>query len=128
MFPLLAVILFVAAEFLIGWWALPVVGFVLGVVGARRNHVGVQIAAAALTAWGLLFAWSAMHGDLRTFIESLALSMKLKPGQLFSALTALPALLAGPAAGLGSGLRNLLQPPHVAVAAVPSPTAAALGA
>jgi hypothetical protein len=121
MFIPLAVILFVAAEFLIGWWALPVVGCVLGGVGARRPLVGVQIGAAALVAWGLIFAWVAMHGDLRGFLDALALSMKLKPGQLLSAVSALPALLAGPAAGLGSGLRNLLQP-------APAPTAAGLGA
>ncbi len=126
MFIPLAVILFVAAEFLIGWWALPVVGFVLGVVGARRNFVGVQIAGAALAAWGLLFAWSAVHGELRTFLDALALSMKLEPGQLMAALTALPALLAGPAAGLGSGLRNLLQP--VAEPARTARTVAGLGA
>ena len=126
MFIPLAVILFVAAEFLIGWWALPVVGFALGVVGARRKLVGVQIAAAALAAWMLLFAWTAVQGDLRAFLDSLALSMKLKPGQLLSAVTALPALLAGPAAGLGSGLRNLVQP--VRDGAVSTPTAAGLGA
>lgn len=116
MFFAIAVILFVAAEFVIGWWALPVIGLVLGIVGARRPLVAVQIGAAALAAWGILFAWVALHGDLRTFLESLALSMKLKPGQLVSAVTALPAMLAGPAAGLGSGLRNLLQPVPGAVA------------
>jgi hypothetical protein len=126
MFIPLAIILFVAAEFVIGWWALPVVGVVLGVVGARRNFVGVQIAVAALAAWGLLFGWSAVHGELRTFLDALALSMKLEPWQLMVALTALPALLAGPAAGLGSGLRNLLQP--VAEPARTAPTAAGLGA
>lgn len=110
MFIPLAVILFVAAEFVIGWWALPVVGVVLGIVGARRRFVGVQMAVAALAAWGLLFAWSAVHGELRTFLDALALSMTLKPGQLLVALAVLPALLAGLAARLGSGLRNLVQP------------------
>jgi hypothetical protein len=110
MFIAAAVLLFIAAEFLIGWWALPVVGFVLGLVGARRPLVGVQVAGAALAAWLVLFGWSAISGDLVGFMQALALSMKLKPGQLASAIIALPALLAGPAAGLGSGLRNLLQP------------------
>ncbi len=105
MFPAVAILLFIAAEFLIGWWALPVVGLILGLVGARRKAVGLQVAGAALTAWLLLYGWSAVQGDLGNFMQALALSMKLKPGQLLSAITALPALLAGPAARLGAGLR-----------------------
>ena len=33
MFVAIAVLLFVAAEFVMGWWALPVVGLVLGLIG-----------------------------------------------------------------------------------------------
>lgn len=106
MFIPAAVILFIAAEFVIGWWALPVVGLILGVVGARRKAIGVTVAGAALTAWMILFAWSALRGgNLPAFMDSLAVTMKVKPGQLISAITALPALLAGPAARLGAGLR-----------------------
>lgn len=106
MFFAVAIILFIAAEFVLGWWALPVVGFVLGLVGARRKAVGAIAAAAALTAWIALYAWSAMRGhNLSGFMESLAISMQVTPGQLISAITVLPALLAGPAARLGAGLR-----------------------
>lgn len=106
MFVAVAVILFIAAEFVLGWWALPVVGLILGLVGARRKAVGLQVAGAALTAWMILFAWSALQGgNLPAFMDALAVSMKVKPGQLISAITALPALLAGPAARLGAGLR-----------------------
>jgi hypothetical protein len=106
MFLLVAIILFIAAEFVIGWWALPVVGLILGIVGARRKAIGTLVAGAALTAWIALYGWSAMRGqNLPGFMESLAVSMQLKPGQLLSAITALPALLAGPAARLGAGLR-----------------------
>ncbi len=111
MFLAIAVILFVAAEFVISWWALPVVGVILGVIGARRRGVALQVAGAALVAWALLFAWVAAHGDLQRFLEALALSMKLEPGQLLFAVTVLPALLAGAAAGFGSGIRNLIQTP-----------------
>jgi hypothetical protein len=38
-------------------------------------------------------------------MESLAISMQLKPGLLVSAITVLPVLLAGPAARFGAGLR-----------------------
>ncbi len=105
MFVAVAVILFIAAEFVLGWWALPVVGLILGLVGARRKAIGTTVAAAALTAWIILFAWSALQGNLGNFMQALAVSMKVKPGQLLSVITALPALLAGPAARLGAGLR-----------------------
>jgi len=100
-----AVILFIAAEFVIGWWALPVVGFVLGLVTARRKGSVLMITGAALTAWIILFAWTATYGNLGGFMHALAVSMKLSPTQLVSALSALPALLAGSAARLGAGLR-----------------------
>ena len=105
MFYAVAVVLFVAAEFVVGWWALPVVGFALGLIGARKRGIPVIVAGAALTAWALLFAWNAFHGNLGTFMQSLAESMKLKPALLTAAVLALPALLAGPAARLGAGLR-----------------------
>jgi len=124
MFFVTAIILFLAAEFVIGWWALPVVGLILGVIGARRSGVALQIGGAALLAWGLLFGWIATHGDLRAFMTSLALSMKLQPGVLITAVAALPVLLAGATAGLGSGIRNLIRPEKSAA----SSRAAGLGA
>ena len=106
MFFAVAILLFIAAEFVLGWWALPVVGCILGLVGARRKAVGTIVAGAALTAWIALYAWSAMRGhNLAGFMESLAISMQLKPGLLVSAISVLPVLLAGPAARFGAGLR-----------------------
>lgn len=105
MFYAVAVVLFLAAEFVIGWWALPVVGFVLGLVGARRRGIAVIVAGAALTAWAILFGWTAFHGSLGGFMQSLAASMKLRSNVLLSVVGALPPLLAGPAARLGAGLR-----------------------
>lgn len=110
MFIAIAVLLFVAAEFLIGWWALPVVALVLGLVGARRKAIGVTVAGAALTAWLILFAWTATQGNLGSFMQALAASMKVKPGQLVSVIALLPTLLAGPAARLGAGLRPQSAP------------------
>lgn len=110
MFVAVAIILFVAAEFLLGWWALPVVGLILGLIGARRKAIGITVAGAALAAWVILFAWTAMQGNLGTFMQALAGSMKVKPGQLFSVIAVLPALLAGPAARLGAALRPETAP------------------
>ena len=116
MFLLSAVILFVAAEFVIGWWALPLVGLVLGLVGAGKKGVSIQVGAAALTAWLMLFAWTALQGELGTFMQSLAASMKLAPGVLLSVTAALPVVLASAAARLGAGLR-----PESSTKALPGP-------
>ncbi len=105
MFFAVALALFVAAEFVIGWWALPLVGFVLGLVGARRRGGVAIITGAALMAWILLFAWTATYGNLGGFMQSLAASMKLKPNVFVAVLGVVPALLAGAAARLGAGLR-----------------------
>ena len=105
MFFLAAVILFVAAEFVIGWWTLPVIGLVLGLVGARRKGVSVQVGVAALTAWLTLFGWTELQGELGIFMHSLAVSMKLAPVMLLAVIVALPVLMASAAARLGAGLR-----------------------
>jgi hypothetical protein len=118
MFVAIAIVLFVAAEFVIGWWALPVVGLVLGLVGARRKSVGLMVGAAAMIAWALLFAWTASTGNLGSFMQQLAAAMRQKPGVLLSMITVLPALLAGPAARLGAGLRPD-SPPEAASYAQP---------
>lgn len=109
MFVLVAVVLFVAAEFVLGWWALPVVGLILGLVGARRNGVVAIVAAAASTAWVALFAWNAIYGNLGSFMHALAGSMKLPFSALLSATGFLPVALAGAAARLGAGLRPEMQ-------------------
>ena len=105
MFFAVAVVLFVAAEFVIGWWALPVVGLVLGLVGARRNRVVLMVGSAALTAWGLLFLWTGNQGSLGNFMVSLAAALEQKPTPLLGLVAAIPAMLAGPAARLGAALR-----------------------
>lgn len=105
MFFAVALVLFVAAEFVIGWWALPVVGLVLGLVGARRKWVVLMVGSAALTAWGLLFVWTASQGSLGNFMVTLAAAMGQKPNMLLGLVAAIPALLAIPAARLGAGLR-----------------------
>jgi hypothetical protein len=109
LFFLIATVLFAAAEFVMGWWALPVVGVILGLVGARRKMVGVTVASAALTAWACLYGWSAMQGNFPAFLSQLASSMQLKPFQLVSAALGLPALLAGPASALGAGVMSLIR-------------------
>jgi hypothetical protein len=105
MFFVVAVVLFIAAEFVMGWWALPVVGLILGLIGARRSGVVLMVGGAAVLAWGLLFVWTASQGNLGTFMVALAAAMKQKPNVLLAFIAAIPVLLATPAARLGAALR-----------------------
>lgn len=102
---LVAVASFVAAEFVVGWWALPIVGLVLGVLAARQRHVGIRVGAAALIAWLALLAWTARFGDLPAFYASLAGAMQLPTIALAAVTVLLPLLLGGLSARLGAGLR-----------------------
>lgn len=102
---LVAVACFVAAEFVLGWWALPVVGLVLGLLAARQRHVGIRVGAAALIAWLALLAWTAQSGDLPAFYGSLAGSMQLPTIAVAGVTVLLPLLLGGLAARVGAGLR-----------------------
>jgi hypothetical protein len=102
---LVAVVCLVAAEFVLGWWALPIVGLVLGVLAARQRHVGIRVGAAALIAWLALLAWTAQSGDLPAFYGALAASMQLPTMAVAGITVVLPLLLAGFAARLGAGLR-----------------------
>jgi hypothetical protein len=124
LFPI-ALILFIAGEFVVGWWALPAVALVLGLIAARRTGGVAMITGAAVLAWGLLFAWNAMHGNLGGFMSGLAGSMKVKPGQLYSAITIIPAALAGLAARLGAGLIPQAPAEPVTAAAPGTPAATA---
>lgn len=102
---IVAVACFVAAEFVLGWWALPIVGLVLGVLAARQRHVGIRVGAAALIAWLALLAWSAQSGDLPGFYGALARSMQLPTLAIAGVTVLLPLLLGGLSARVGAGLR-----------------------
>jgi hypothetical protein len=102
----LAVVLAVATVFL-GWWAVPVVGFLWGLLTARLLRWPAGAAAlAAMLAWAALLGMDAMGGRLAglgTLFGSIA---KLPPGVFFALSLVFPALLAWSAAALGADLRG----------------------
>ena len=102
---LAAFISFVAAEFVFGWWALPLVGLVVGVLAARERQVGTRVGIAALLAWLALLAWTAQSGDVPAFYGALAGSMRLPTPAVVGLTLAFPLLLGGLSARFGAGLR-----------------------
>jgi len=102
----LAVVLAFATVFL-GWWGVPVVAFLWGLLTARllRRPAGAA-ALAAVLAWAALLGMDAMGGRL-TGLGTLFGSIAKLPSGVFFALSLLfPALLAWSAAALGADLRG----------------------
>jgi len=107
---LLAVAIAFATVFL-GWWAVPVVAFLWGLLAARllRRPAGAA-ALAAVLAWAALLGMDAMGGRL-TGLGTLFGSIAKLPSGVFFALSLLfPAALAWSAAALGADLRGGRRP------------------
>jgi hypothetical protein len=95
---------FVLATVVVGWWGVPVVGFVWAWWAARHQRlqipVAVVAAGGAVLAWGALLAWGAVGGALGRLTHALGVLTRI-PGAALIALTlAFGALLAWAAAAL----------------------------
>lgn len=90
---------------LVGWWVVPVVGAVYGVVVGGTERPGLLAATAGTLGWGGYLGLMAL-GDapVAGFGRDLSASLGLPGGALLAATLVYPALLAGSAAYLGAGL------------------------
>jgi len=103
-FVLLA-LAFAGGTYVIGWWALPLVGAVWGFI-VRERWIGVRAGAAAAAGWGLLLAWTALTGPLAELAAKAAEIMGFSPAVWFTVTLVFAALAAGATAGLVSSLRG----------------------
>ncbi len=88
---------------LVGWWAVPVVALVYGVVMHRTPRPGTTAAAAGALAWGGYLVLASVGGaSIRPFAAALGTSMQLPAWAPLVATLVFPALLAGLAAYLGA--------------------------
>ena len=86
-----------------GWWAIPAIALIAGLM---RCGAGI-VAAASATAWLLLLLVDLASGNVSRVAETLAGVMGLPAAALFAATLALPALLGWSAASLGDAVRSL---------------------
>ncbi len=88
---------------LVGWWTVPLVALVYGVLLRGSDHPGMTAAAGGAMAWGGYLGLAIIGGaPVGSFDSSLAAAMQL-PGWVPLVATLLfPALLAGLAAYLGA--------------------------
>jgi hypothetical protein len=101
------ILAFAASTVVLGWWAVPAVGAIWGLIWNRRG-AWVAAAAAAAIAWGLLLA-AALVDALGILVSQLNGALRL-PALAVAILTvALPALLAGSAAELAYVIRAVVS-------------------
>ncbi|MBI4501489.1 MAG: hypothetical protein HY700_10040 [Gemmatimonadetes bacterium] len=95
---LLLTIAFVLVTHVFGWWAVPLLGAIWGLVGKDTVRPAIMAGVAAASAWALLLGWSGLVGPVGTLAAQLG-ALAAVPGVLFVGLTlVVPFLLAGSAA------------------------------
>ncbi len=105
---LLALAIALATVFL-GWWSVPTIGVLWGVVARRGTHPGFMAAGAATLAWTALLFLVAVQGPMWDLADKVGGILAI-PGWLFIFITvAFPAVLAGTAAVVGGEVREVVS-------------------
>ena len=99
---LLLALAYGAGTVVFGWWAVPVLAVLWGVIAFDRPRVGTTSALAGALAWGGILAWHAARGPLLPFADRLGGVMQ-QPGALLLVLTVVfPAAVAASASVLAA--------------------------
>jgi len=89
---------FALATAVLGWWTVPAIGALWGIIAPRETRVGTTAALAAASGWLALLIVAVLHGPVWELAAKVGGVMAL-PGWAFVGLTLVyPALLAGLAA------------------------------
>ena len=100
---------FALATWVIGWWAVPLLGVVWGGVATRRERPVLTAAAAGALGWMALLVWGATQGPVGLVAQRVGPVLRVS-GWLFVVLTLLyPTILAASAAWTGAALRRTLR-------------------
>lgn len=87
----------------LGWWSVPTIALVAGLLGCRA----ALVSAASAAAWLLLLLFDMASGYIPRIAGALAGIMGLPAAALFLVTLALPALLGWSAASVGDAARSL---------------------
>jgi len=97
---------FALATWVAGWWAVPLLGGLWGLVASRREWPVLSAAAAAALGWGALLVWGAFQGPVGLVAGRVG-PVLMVPGWLFAVLALIfPALLAASAAQVTVAIRT----------------------
>ncbi len=102
---------FALATYAVGWWSVPVLGAVWGVVTPGGGRAGRTAALAAAAGWVLLLGWIGVRGPVLAVADVVGRILALPAPVLIAVTLLLPAALAGSAATLAGGWRRGGQAP-----------------
>ena len=104
---------FALATVVLGWIAVPIIGLLWGLIARATRRPALTAAVAALAAWAVLLAWTAVTGRLWALLTRLAGVFELPGVGILLVTLALAGALAGLGAVVGSSLSSLvrLSPP-----------------
>lgn len=96
----------------LGWWAVPIVAALWGVMRPLVNAPAGTAALAAASAWGLwlLWDWQSDHHAMEVLSTRMGGVMSVPPAVLLLLTLLLGAVLAWSAAALAGALANVLAP------------------
>jgi hypothetical protein len=98
---------FALGTYAFGWWAVPAVAFVWGVVSGTDRRVAVRAGVSAAVAWVLvLLVQALLRAPILAFGDKLAGAMQVPVWALWAVEVAFPLLAGWSAALLGSALRG----------------------
>lgn len=91
---------FAIGTWVLGWWSIPVFAAVAGVLSRHAPGQATAAGVAAAVAWGVLLAWSALHGSVWSFASQVGGAVGMSGVTLIILTLGFPALLAWLAAVL----------------------------
>jgi hypothetical protein len=103
------VVAFGAGTVAFGWWTVPVIGLIWGVLTPSRTKSGIYAALGAALSWALLMVWTATQGPVWALARRIS-ALFGTPSILFFLL---PPILAALLAGSAALVAGSLTPPDV---------------
>ena len=93
----------------LGWWAVPAIGVLWGLLAPRESQASLTVSCAAALGWAGLLVISAVRGPMWELADKVG-GMLAIPGWLFVVVTvAFPAVLAGMAAVAAGAVREMVN-------------------
>lgn len=101
---------FALATLAVGWWAVPIIGGLWGLIAVKDTWPVATAAAAAGLSWAALLTWAAVGGPVLDVGNKVGATIGLPGWGMFAITLMFPMILAGSAAMLVSSLRPARRP------------------
>ncbi len=85
---------FAAGTAAVGWWAVPLIAVIWGIVARHQAGAALMAGLAAMIAWAALLGVAAAHGRQDVLTGLLELIFRVKPVGLYGLAIAFPGLIA----------------------------------